>query len=247
MCSGSLIGRPVRRLDAVELDLPAVRCGRQTALPDRPDQPLAEAGDRREGGELAQLRVLRRELPHHLLDEEVAEGDAGEPSLAVADRIEDGGVRRDVRFHRPEEQVRDRAGQPVAQRDLDEDERLVGQRRVKESEAAPIRLEATAQIVPVEDLVHCFVLGDFFEHEGRCSPVDAVQLEEPAVEPGTEHANEIIVHHLELRAPGQCVEQGRAHREDVARSVRSGIHQVQELMTPRLGRRPEGRCRFRTR
>ena len=245
--AGGGVGRPVGLLDAVELHGRAVRPGGQPPLLRLPGQPPAEAGDRGEGGEPAQPRDLRRQLPHHLLDEEVAEGDPGKPPLAVADGVEDGGVRLDVRLHLPEQQVRDRAGQPLAQRDLDEDERLVGQRGMEEPEAAPVRLQAAAQVVPVEHLVHRLVLDDLLQHEGRRAPVDAVQLQESAVEPGAEHMHEVVVHELELRAPGQRVEQGHAHRHDVARSVRGGVHQAQQLLAPRLGRRRQRRRGVRIR
>ena len=198
-------------------------------------------------GEPAQPRVLRRELPHHLLDEEIAEGDAGQPSLAVADGVEDGGVRVDVRIDFSEQQVRDRAGQPLAQRHLDEYERLVRQRGVKEAEAAPVRLQPPAQVVPVDDLVHRLVRDDLLEHERRGAPVDAMQVQESAVEPGAEHVHEVVVHELELRMSGEGVEQRDAHGEDVAGAVRSGVHQAQELLAPRLGRRGQGCRRLRVR
>ena len=62
-----------------------------------------------------------------------------------------------------------------------------------------------------------------------------LQLEEPAVEPGTEQVHEVTVHQPELRVSGQGVEQGFAHREDLAGAVRGGVHQAQELLAPRLG------------
>ena len=240
--AGGGVGRPVGLLDAVERHVSPVPRGAQPSLLRFPDQPPAEAGDRGEGGEPAQLRTLRRQLPHHLLDEEVAEGDPGKSALAVADGVEDGGIRLDLRLHLPEQQIRDRAGQPLAQRDLDEDERLVGQRGVEEPEAAPVRLQAAAQVVPVEHLVYRLVLDDLLQHEGRRAPVDTVQLEESAVEPGAEHVHEVVVHELELRAPGQRGEQGHAHRHDVAGPVRGGVHQPQQGLAPWLGRRRE-RCR----
>ena len=208
---------------------------------------LRKPRNRRQGREPAEPRILRRQLAHYLLDEEVAEGDAGEPPLAVADGVEDGGIGVDFPVDLPEQQVGDGTRQPLAQCDLHEDERLVRQRGVEESEAAAVRLQSPAQIFPVEDLVHRLVLDDLLEHERRRAPVDSVQIEESAVEPGAEHVHEVGVHKLELRAPGQRVEKGDAHREDVARAVRSGVHQAQELVAPRLGRRRQGRRRFRGR
>ena len=46
-------------------------------------QPAAEAGYRREGGELPQARQFRTQFLDHLLDQKIAEGDAAQPILAI--------------------------------------------------------------------------------------------------------------------------------------------------------------------
>src|SRR5690606_1125429 len=56
-------------------------------------QPAHEPWDRRERGEMLEVRQLRREFRHHLLDQEITETDALQPVLAVADGVEDGRVR----------------------------------------------------------------------------------------------------------------------------------------------------------
>ena len=95
--------------------------------------------------------ILARNLLDHLLDQEVAERHAGEPALAIGDRIEHRRrrlVRRDrLALHRQDR--RDRVRNLAGQRDLDEDQRLVDQRRMEERVAAPVRrIDAAAQIVP---------------------------------------------------------------------------------------------------
>ena len=110
-----------------------------------------EVRRRRQRDEGLEPRILARNLLHHLLDQEIAERHAGKPALAVGDRIEHRGrglVRLDaVALHRQDR--RDRVGNVARQRDLDEDQRLVDQRRMEERVAAPVRrIDAAAQIVP---------------------------------------------------------------------------------------------------
>ena len=123
------------------------------------------------------------------------------PALAVADGVEHRGVRLrlGVRFHLSEDELLHRAREPPAERHLHEDEGFVGKGGMEEPETAPIRLQAAPQVAPVEDLVHRFVFDDLFEHEGGGTPVDAPDLEEPAVEPGAEQVEEVRVERLELR------------------------------------------------
>src|SRR5205823_13927573 len=88
----------------------------------------------------------------------------------------------------------DRVGNATGERDLDEDQGLVDQRRMKEGVAAPVGLiDARAQIVPVANSVHCLIFYYFFEEARGGGPVDAAQHQEAAVEPGGEQVEEIVV------------------------------------------------------
>jgi hypothetical protein len=59
---------------------------------------------------------------------------------------------------------------------LHEDQRLVGERRVEEREAAPVRrLDAGAQVVPAGDGVHRLVADDLLQDVRRRRPVDVAQ------------------------------------------------------------------------
>ena len=118
------------------------------------------------------LRIVAADLLHHLLDQEAAERHAGEPALAVRDRIEHRRRRlvgrRVVALHR--EDRRDGVGNLAGQRDLDEDQRLVDQRRMEEGVAAPVRrIDAAAQVVPAPDAVHRLVADDLFQDHRRAS------------------------------------------------------------------------------
>ncbi len=122
------------------------------------------------------------------------------------------------------------------QRDFDEDQRLVDQRRMKERIAAPVgRIDAPAQIVPIVDLVHRLVADDLFQHDrGRC-PVDAAQHQEAAVEPGREQVHEIGVDRREVVAMCQRIEQLLAHGDQRLGAARREIEPAQQFLTARLG------------
>src|SRR5581483_4696523 len=113
----------------------------EQSVPTLLAQPAVEAGQRRERYERIQLGQLALQILDHLLDQEIAEGDATQALLAVRDRIEHrgpGALGCDGRaiFR---EQGGDRPRHVARERDLDEDERLVHELRMKEREAAAIR------------------------------------------------------------------------------------------------------------
>ena len=150
-------------------------------------EPAREARNRRQSDEGLQPRQFAPQVLDHLLDEEIAETDAGEAGLRVGDRIEHrrrrrlGGERHAVGG----QQRLDRFGNRPGQRDFDEDQRLVDQRRMEEGvEPAVGRREAAAQLLPGRDLVHRLIADDLFQDVGGRRPFDAAQHEEAAIEPG---------------------------------------------------------------
>src|SRR5260370_18615934 len=94
------------------------------------------------------------QLLDHLLDQEIAERYAAQAVLAVGYRIENRGISaRSLRpcglfIRLPCEQRRHGCGQPLHQRDFDEDQRLAGKRGMEECEAAPGRATAPPPLVP---------------------------------------------------------------------------------------------------
>src|SRR6185437_647713 len=127
-----------------------LRRGQQRVLVDRKllVEPAAETRAGRQRGESLETRQFGGEAVDDPLDEKIAEADAGQSLLAVRDRIEDGGIgaRRVAERRALVEQRGDAFGNPAGQRDLDEDQRLIGHARVKEGEAAAIRLETVLEI-----------------------------------------------------------------------------------------------------
>src|SRR5262249_34390604 len=122
-----------------------------------------------------------------LLDQKIAERNAGEPALAIRDRIEHGSsrlVRIDELLTAAGQDRRDRSGNFTLERDLDEDQRIIVERRMKKREAPPIRrINAPTQIVPVANFVDRLVADELFKDTGRRRPVDALQHKEATVEP----------------------------------------------------------------
>ena len=112
------------------------------------------------------------EIVDHLLDQEIAEADPAQASERIGDRIEDraiGALGIEPRTVLVEQRL-DPAGQALDQRDLEEDQRLARQGRVKERVAAAIAVQPMTQIAPGADLVHGLVFDDLLEQRGRRVP-----------------------------------------------------------------------------
>ena len=199
-------------------------------------KPFAEARDRREGGEGLQARKLAAEIFCDLLDEKIAERDAAQAFLGVRNRVKDRAVGRSgIHYRRVEGEQRLHLGaHAVGERDLDEDHRLVGQRRMEKRVAAAVGLKPAAQVVPALDLVHGFVLDQLLQHQGGGAPVDALQDQEPAIEPGTEQMGEVGLDVRPMRMLGQAPQQPAPHLQQNADSARGHVEAPEELLARRF-------------
>ncbi len=200
-------------------------------------EPGAEAGHRRERHEGRELGEFAGDLLDHLLDQEIAEGDAAEALLAVRYGIEHRGlgVGRVQRLALLDEDRGDGVGNVAGQRHLDEDQRLVDEGRVEEGVATPVRtVDAGAQVVPVADFVHRLVADDLLEDIGRGRPVDPAQHEEPPIEPGREQMGEVAVEAAEVRPPRQHVEQAGAHGDQCRGGAGREVQPADQLLPARL-------------
>ena len=184
-------------------------------------------------------------LLDHLLDEEMAERDPGQPALAVGDRIE-------CRRRRPlgvdplavgrQDRI-DPRGNAAGERHLDEDQRLIDQRRMEKGIAAPVgRIDARAQVVPVADRVHRLVADDLLQQIRRRRPVDGPQHQEAAIEPGREQVEKVVVDGGEIVAMIHRLDQLGAHAHQRRRAPGRQIEAPEELEPPRLGRAMEPGC-----
>ena len=117
---------------------------------------------------------LLLQVGHHELDQEVAERDAAQALLAVADRVEDGAVGslRVLDGAVVGDQRLDGARQAVDQRHLDEDQRLVRQGRVEEGKAAAVGGEPALQVLQMVHAVDLLVAQELLQQRGRAVPVD---------------------------------------------------------------------------
>ncbi len=201
-------------------------------------QPLHEARHRRQRHEIFQLRQFALQFLGHLLDQEAAEGNAGEAALGVGDRIEHrgaGALDRN-RLAVLGEQRRDRAGDRFGQRHLDEDQGFVDQRGMKERVAAPVDgIDAAAQIVPVADLMHRLIADDLFQDVGGRRPVDPAQHEKAPVEPGGQQMRDVAVEPGKALVRRLHVKQIGAQRHQLAGGVRRAIEPAEQFLPPRFG------------
>ena len=148
------------------------------------------------------MREVAFEFCSHLLDQEVAEGYATQSALAVRYRIKHRGFcgARIDRHPSIGEQWCDGIRNIVGQCDFNENQRIIGKRRMEEREALAIwRIETPSQVAPAGNFVDGFVADDFFEYNRRRMPVDRAQLQESAIEPGMEQVLEVGIDFTEFR------------------------------------------------
>src|SRR5690606_33764499 len=133
-------------------------------------EPAAEPRHGRKRHKILEVGQLIAELLYHLLDQEIPEGNALQTFLAVGDRVEHS--RRRLRgfdlvtIGRQQHLnvIRNVGGQG----DLNEDQWLFAHLWMEEGEqAAILRLDPAAQIIPAVDLVNSLILDELFKNAGR--------------------------------------------------------------------------------
>ena len=204
-------------------------------------QPAAKTRYRRQGDEGLQGRHFLAQLLHHVLDQEIAKGDAREPGMAIADRIEhhriDLARRRLALLH---QQRREIAGDGIGQGDFNEDQRVVGEGGVKEGKAAAVFPQAAAQVIPAVDLVYRLVIDNFLQHHRRRRPVDAAQLQEALVKPGDEQVAQIGVDRPQRGVFPQQRQHMPAQGNQGPGTVRRHIDAPEQFLSRRLHRPGQG-------
>jgi hypothetical protein len=153
------------------------------------------------------------------------------------DRVEHrgGGALRLDRLALVGQDRRDRARYLAGERHLDEDQRLIDQRRMKEGVAAAVRrIDAPAQILPVANFMHRLVADDLFQDHGGRRPVDAAQHEEPPVEPRREQVDEILVDDGEIVAVIHGVKKLLAHAHERSGAAGSEVEPAKQFEAARL-------------
>ena len=201
-------------------------------------QPLHEARHRRQRHECIELRQFAPQFLDHLLDQEIAERDAAKPFLRVRDRIEHRGAGAVGCHQLPfrDEQRRNRGRDRFGQRDLDEDQRFIGQLRMEEGVAAAIgRVDAAPQVVPVADFMYRFITDDLFQNICWRRPVYPAQHEKSPVEPGRQQMHHVAVQCCQILVALHQRKQIGAHRHQLAGAARRPVEPANQFLPPRLG------------
>ena len=134
------------------------------------------------------------------------------------------------------ENRRNRGRNLARERHLDEDQRVVDQRRMEKGVATPVRrVDAGAQIVPILDLMYRLVEDDFFQHGRRRRPIDPAQHQEAAIEPGGEQVAKIGIDRRELGTADHCIEELLPHMHQPRRAPRGEVEPSKQLLSARLG------------
>ena len=135
----------------------------------------------------------------------------------------------------------------MCERDLREDDRLVGHRGVEEGIAAPIRLETPLQLGPRAHRVHGLVLDQLVEHSARAAPVDFPELEKAAIEPGFQRVTEVGFNDAPRFVIGNALQELRAHLDQRMGATRRLVQTLEQLAARRIERAPHGGQRLRRR
>ena len=107
---------------------------------------------------------------------------------------------------------------------------------MEEGEAAPVRLEAPAQVAPPLDRVHRLVLDQLLQHDRRGAPVDALETQEPAVEPRAQQVHEVVVDHPPMRMRLHALEELAAHLHQGGGAAGGHVEAAEDLLPRRLDR-----------
>src|SRR6516165_7359836 len=126
-------------------------------------QPTHEAWHGRERDETIERWHFAAQILDNLLDQKIAESDAGKPALTIGNGIEDCGTRMIEGNRRPilDKQRCDCLGDGLRQGNFDEDQRLIDQSRMEKAVTAPVeRIDPAAKVRPITDFMHGFVADD---------------------------------------------------------------------------------------
>jgi hypothetical protein len=105
---------------------------------------------------------------------------------------------------------------------------------MKKAETAPVGGEASAQVLPAGDFMHCLVLNELFEHDRRRAPVDALEFQKAAVEPRTEQMREVRIDGRQLRRRFQLARQPPAHIDQCGGGARRDVQPAEQFLARRF-------------
>ena len=193
-------------------------------------QPAHETGHRRQGCELLQTGNFILQQTNNLFEQTIAKGHGPQSGVTVGDRVENRRVDTITRSsQRLVQHGLDRRGQTVGQGDFNKDQRFTGQSGVKKGKAAAVTFQPTAQVVPVPDFMHGFVLDQLFEDVGRGFPIELAEFQKAFVEPETEEMLKVPINGLEGWVLAHRDEQVFTHFDQKPRAARYGVDQPEQV------------------
>ena len=105
---------------------------------------------------------------------------------------------------------------------------------MEKSEAAAIRGQSAAQILPALDFVHGLVGDEFFQNGGWGLPVDPAQFEEAAVEPGGEEMFEVGIQQFKRGLGFEILWEVLAQGDEFCGAALRHVHPAQQFLAGRL-------------
>ena len=208
---------------------------------------LAQAGDRREGGEVLDVGQVARELLGDALDQEVAEADAGQALLAVGDRIEDrrvGALRDRCVSARASSRRCTLPAMPSTSATSTKISGSSGMRGWKKAKQRRSEVEPVLEVAPRADGVHRLVVDQLLQQRRRGLPVDAHQVEEADIEPGAEQRPQVFA---QRPRRGVALAQGQklgAQVDHELHALRHADELAQQVHGRRLERADQGARRL---
>jgi len=153
-----------------------------------------------------------------MLDQEAAKRDPPQASLAVRDRVEDGRVRITSGFDFRSQGWRidyilNGGCQSLGERDFNEDDRLVRQRRMEEAKRSTVRRQPASQVGPTTDLMDGLVLDQALKDVCWSFLCELFKTKKAAIEPGTEQVFQVFLDRLKLGNIATMSEQDSTHVE----------------------------------
>ena len=101
---------------------------------------------------------------------------------------------------------------------------------MEECVAATVGFEAPAQVVPPLDLMYRLVLNQALEDDRRCLPVDSLQRQEAAVEPGAKQVCEVVVYRRAIGMIRERLQKAPAQVDESDRPARCHVPSAEKLL-----------------
>ena len=132
-------------------------------------QPFSKPRDRRQRYEGLKRGHFLLQFLDHIFNQEVAECDARQSRVAIANRVKNNGIHllTTWRYTLLNQQRRNSIGEFLGQGNFHKHQWIVLQGRMKKCEAASIFPQAIAKVIPTINLMNRLIINNFFQHQRR--------------------------------------------------------------------------------